>query len=292
MQSSSSGYLVTSNQGKPSQLTKTAAVGLGLGFVVLSVGIRLVLGRILRSASPFLEGACSVTMVIAGTAVLQWYRPSWQSRNLALLPTTCPGRSLRLFFKGLLVGGLLFVIAFGLALALGGIRLQWQPTNHRPILVVLEIGLLFTMINVSWEEWTFRGWPFSILAASIGPHFIAIAAAILFGVAHLSNPHWTVIGLASAVFAGLLLSYAMLVSANIVLPIGLHLGWNFIQFVLTSTQLWHVTRNPNAWLSGGDYGLDASVPGIGVTAFAAAIAFWIFLRSERRPQLEVDLKHV
>ena len=64
----------------------------------------------------------------------------------------------------------------------------------------------------------------------------------------------------------------MLASANIIAAIGIHVGWNITQSVLTTDRLWIVERGSNPLLSGGAYGLEASLPGLVITLVAAGVA--------------------
>ena len=138
-----------------------------------------------------------------------------------------------------------------------------------------------TLLSAAWEEFTFRGWPFLAGVHVVGPHAVAIGIGILFGSVHVLNPNWTVAAVVSVCAAGWLLSYAMLAFRSIAVAIGLHVGWNFTQSILTSKRLWTYSTHDNRWLSGGEYGLEASAVGIVMTAAAACICALWYVRSRR-----------
>lgn len=272
-----------------SALSRLKTVGLALGFVVVSVACMLVLWRTLSFLGDeksivrnTVIGILTLGLVVAATLLAQRWRPTLQRKDLVLVPVV-GSRSAPLVFWGLLAGALLFAIVFALVLATGGIHVEWKPIGFLALASVLLTAFFATILNAAWEEYTFRGWPFSVCARALGPHVIAIGLGAAFGLAHLFNPKWTVAAIVSVALAGFLLSYAMLASKNILFPIGMHVGWNFTQSLLTSSRFWEVTKHSNPWLSGGEWGLEGSAIGIGVTALAAAVALTVFLRSEARP---------
>jgi len=271
-----------------SALTRLKIFGLALGFVVVSVACRLVLWgalsflgdekSIVRNA---VVGIVLLGLVVALTVIVQRHRPAMQRHDLVLLPSASFS-SVRLAFWGLLAGTLLFAIVFSLVLATGGIHVEWRPVGLLALTGTLLAAFAVTILNAAWEEYTFRGWAFSACAKALGPHTIAIGLGAAFGLVHLFNPKWTVAAIVSVALAGFLLSYAMLASRNILLPIGLHVGWNFTQSLLTSPRFWETTRHANPWLSGGEWGLEGSAAGIVVTTLGAAIALTAFLLANRR----------
>lgn len=271
--------------------TRIAAVGLALLFVTASVACRLVLWEglsFLGDERSMLRntviGVLLLGAVMALTALVQRKRPALQHPDLVLLPTVSR-KTLVLGLWGLLAGTSLFAATFSTVLATGGIQVAWRPVPWLSLAGTLLVAFAATVLNAAWEEYTFRGWAFSICAKAVGPHTVAIGLGVAFGMAHLFNPKWTFAAIASVALAGFLLSYAMLASRNIALPVGLHVGWNFTQSLLTSSRFWDVTRGANPWLSGGPWGLEASAAGIGITALGTAMALvWFLWRNKAGAQ--------
>ena len=272
---------------KPSIISRLKLVGLALTFVVLSVALRLVLW----GALSFLDdksivrntvtGVLMLGLVIAMTAFVCRRWPAMQRNDWVLLPRASLS-SARLALVGLAAGGLLFTTVFALVLTTGGIHLEWRPVGLLSLSGSLLAALVATVLNAVWEEYTFRGWSFSGCAKALGAHTTAIGLGAAFGLAHLFNPQWTVAAVVSVALAGFLLGYSMLASRNILLPIGLHVGWNFTQSLLTSPRFWETTKHSNHWLSGGEWGLEGSAAGIAITALAAAVGLTTFLAANRR----------
>ena len=257
---------------------------LALAFVGVSLACKLVpwfgLGflderSIVRSGVAGLV-ALAATIVMTGLA-LRWRatRPLADAQ-LVLLPRLSVA-DLGLAGKTALVGVAMFAIAFGTAWLLGGIHVTWA--GMAPVAVAGTVGsiLLTTILNAAWEEYAFRGWAFSACVARLGPHPVALGIGTIFGLLHLLNPNVTWMTVVSVAAAGWLIGYVMLASGNIIAAIGIHVGWNITQSVLTTDRLWVVERGPSPLLSGGAYGLEASLPGLVVTVVAAGVAAGVFV---------------
>jgi len=252
-----------------------------LGFVLLSLAARLLPWFALAALDErsllrsMVTGTAALGAALALTLALVRWRPSLPAANLRLLPGP---RGLGQALVALGSGGALFAGAYGLALALGGIEVRYTGLPAAELLRLLGVLLIATALNAAWEEYTFRGWAFSICVKAFGPHRVALVLGALFGLAHLLNPSWTALAIVSVTIAGWLISYTMLAFGDIAVPIGLHVGWNLTQSALTSSRFWVVRKGPRVLLSGGAYGLEASLPGIGVTALAAAAALVVYRR--------------
>ena len=254
-----------------------------VGFVVVSVAMRvgLWLGSGFLEAWPLARSlAVGALMLTAAVCVTSWLVrrfPDLHSPTLALLPrrSTPPW-----FLLGATGGAVLFFTVFTCCVLLGGFRPTPAGAPFSAIASMLTLGLLATIINAAWEEYTFRGWPFSIATKAFNGHAVAVTLGLLFGLAHLfSTKEPSFSAILSIFFAGLFLSYSYLASGSITFVIGLHTGWNFTQSLLTSRTLWLPHDSPHTLLTGGPWGLEASLPGIIITALAALCAFVCYLRS-------------
>jgi len=265
---------------------------LALAFVGVSLACKLVpwfgLGflderSIVRSS---VAGLVALAATIAMTALALRWKPtrSLAAPQLVLLPRLSVA-DLGLAGKTALVGVAMFAIAFGTAWLVGGIHVIWAGIP--PVAVAGTVGtmLVTTILNAAWEEYAFRGWAFSACVARFGPHPVALGIGTIFGLVHLLNPNVTWMAVVSVAAAGWLIGYVMLASGNIIAAIGMHVGWNITQSVLTTDRLWIVERGPSPFLSGGAYGLEASLPGLVVTVVAAGVAAAVFVMSKRwRPE--------
>lgn len=135
------------------------------------------------------------------------------------------------------IGGLLMQGAtIGISLLMGQ-RATWHG-NQTDTVSFFGLGFVVTSLNAAWEEYLFRGWSFLALVKRFGDHRTSIVLAVLFAAVHLLNPKATPSMLASAGLAALLLSYSMLVFRSILVPIGIHFGWNFTDSFVTAKRLW------------------------------------------------------
>lgn len=188
---------------------------------------------------------------------------------------------------GLLAGFALFCAAAGIVALLGGLE----------VMAVRGTGQLWAMLAMAiisgvYEEVLFRGVVFRQLEALWGSWVALALTSAFFGAAHLSNPDATwFAAFAIAVEAGILLGAAFMLTRRLWLPIGLHIGWNFTQGWVFSVPvsggrapigLLATRRLGPDWLTGGDFGLEASVVAL-VVATLAGLAMLIAAR--RRGQV-------
>ena len=118
-----------------------------------------------------------------------------------------------------------------------------------------------------------------------------VASALVFGFVHISNKNATVwSSVAIAVEAGLLLGAAYKWAGTLWAPIGIHWAWNYFQgpvfgFAVSGNETPSLVQpviDGPAWLTGGPFGAEASVPAF-VLGLAMAIGFlWLHLKGRRQ----------
>ena len=126
-----------------------------------------------------------------------------------------------------------------------------------------------------------------LLWRAVGPLPACAVAALVFGALHLANPGATPLAAATVVMAGLMFCALYALTGRLWVPIGVHLAWNLAQGYLfgaavSGTDLGGSillsTARPGApaWLTGGTFGPEASVPALilvsTVTVGALALA--------------------
>ena len=116
----------------------------------------------------------------------------------------------------------------------------------------------------------FRGYPFQRLVEAIGAGGAILVFSALFALVHFTNPGANAWGLLNTVAIGVALSVAYLRTRALWLPWGLHFGWNatlglVFGLPVSGLRLFNVALRTTAtgpsWLTGGSYGLEASLPG-------------------------------
>jgi membrane protease YdiL (CAAX protease family) len=183
---------------------------------------------------------------------------------------------LRELGAGLVLGAALFSVTIGVLAALGLYTVQgWRPVSVliAPLAVSIAAGVI--------EELLFRGAIFRIIEASLGTWIALAISAALFGLVHLGNPNasW-IAAVAIALEAGVMLGAAYVLTRRLWLPIGIHAAWNFTQGGIFSVAvsggktdgLLVASLAGPQWLTGGEFGAEASVVAIVVcTAFGIAL---------------------
>lgn len=186
---------------------------------------------------------------------------------------------------GLALGAVLFTVAFGAILALGGARIDGVDLGYNPWLLVLTAGLV---AGVS-EEMVFRGVLFRLLEELTGTWGAVAASGLVFGLVHVTNPDATWWGaIAIALEAGLLFALLYVVTRSLWVLIGVHAAWNITQGAVFGVAV-SGTGDPGGFiqtsptgpdlLSGGRFGAEASVVTVTLLCLFAA---WLAVVAVRR----------
>lgn len=197
----------------------------------------------------------------------------------------CAGATLELG-TGLALGFALFSMATGTVALLGGFE----------VLGLRGVGALWSMLSMAvfsgvFEETLFRGVLFRHIETMLGTWAALAVTSTLFGAAHLANPGATPFAaLAIATEAGILLGAAYLLARRLWLAVGIHAAWNFAQGWVFSVPVSGgkaplgllITRRIGPdWLTGGTFGLEASVPALVVATTAGLVLLVIAARKGR-----------
>jgi membrane protease YdiL (CAAX protease family) len=177
--------------------------------------------------------------------------------------------------------GFVLVVSAVVAVALFG-GLTFHPTLTLHNLLRVPIVLLVLIAGSLAEELMFRGYPFQRLVEAIGAGGAILVFSVLFALVHWMNPGASPLGLLNTVLIGVVLSVAYLRTRALWLPWGLHFAWNatlglVFGLPVSGIRLFNVFVHTTAvgpqWLTGGTYGLEASLPGISVV-LVGLIVVW------------------
>lgn len=187
---------------------------------------------------------------------------------------------------GLVFGVLLFSGMAATVWLLGGLTISGVRGTA-------GLGALWSMLAMAItsavvEETLFRGILFRHVEAMLGTWAALLVTAGFFGAAHLFNPGATwFAGFAIMTEAGILLCAAYLLTRRLWLAVGIHAGWNFSQGWLFSVPvsggksaegLLITARSGPEWLTGGAFGLEASVVAMLAATAAGLIVLTIAVR--------------
>ena len=192
------------------------------------------------------------------------------------------GRWARDFGIGTGLGIAMIFITAGLVMVFADVSFSVNP--EASITTVLY-GLYFFLIVSLREELLFRGFIFQRVIDGLGVWGAQILFGLFFAAAHFGNPGMEGVTFAVATIvialAAIFLGAAYIKTKSLALPIGIHLGWNWAQgyvlgFGVSGTEVDGVLEpsfgNAPVWLSGGTFGVEASV-----FAIAVVIGLTVFI---------------
>lgn len=251
-------------------------------FVLAAMACFAVVGlighRLPQALKPFAPSAILIALLGIGiTRAATWL----ESESLASVGLKLDRRFLAQFAGGMLVGVALIAFAAVAVCAFAGVRLT--ATAVPALQVELKLAVMF-LGGAIFEELLFRGYAFQRAARGMGTWPAILVFGALFCLGHLPgnlDVGWPLLSLAMAnLFAGAVLqSLLYLRTRSLAMPIGLHFGWNLLQESLgfgvsglSSPHAWfHVDLGSRpAWLTGGDFGLEASAWALAVVMLAVA----------------------
>jgi hypothetical protein len=245
-----------------------SVVFLGGGLIIsLAILFVVYLRLSLTGGALWLAAVQSLVMLIVFGA-LTWSigrrRLAVDARALGLRPAGAGA-------TGLLRGFALGAIIAGIALLLGvpTAGAAWQLDGGTPAAWARSFSLtalvLFPAAFV--EELIFRGAPLVALSRSFGRIPAIVGLSTLFGLAHLSNPDVTALGVANIILAGVFLGAVFFTPGGLWTSTGAHLGWNLTLAGLAAPvsglpipMPWlDYTPGGPAWLTGGPFGPEGGL---------------------------------
>jgi membrane protease YdiL (CAAX protease family) len=264
-------------------------------FVVIVVGFLVLFGgfegtaQLLSQALSDSPSAWLLTAVVVAALAFVVY---WGliTRFLEGRPTApeirVDGRTARLFGGGLVVAVLLMAIAYGIIAMLGSATI----VSANPWPAALAWSLAMAIVTAVVEELFLRGVLFRVTELYLGSWLALAVSALFFGFLHLANPEaslWA--GVAIALEAGVSLAAVFILTRSLWAPIGVHVGWNLSEALLgvpvsgnTPSGVISTTFTGPAWLTGGAFGMEASVV---VVLIWLAFAGGVLLIALRRGRL-------
>jgi len=233
---------------------------------------------------PLIERCILLFLLVVGYA----------SMAFALNRQRNPVRSMGLVFRpgwrrefalgGALGWGMLVVSILPMVLNGGMIITFWTIPRQFGILF---IDVLMLAVASLAEEVAFRGYPFQRLIDAMGPTMATIVSSLAFAALHMFNPSANRASFLFTVFCSWLLSVAYLRTRALWVCWGWHFAWNASMCLLFGLPVSGITQfSPviqsntvgPAWMTGGDYGPEAS----GVAVLVILFGIIVVYRSTRR----------
>jgi len=208
-------------------------------------------------------------IVIAATWICQLLR----KKPLAEIVGTFNFTWIKDLFWGILIGSLIMFLPAVLLYSGGWVKWERQSIDMPALLAATG---LFIAVAVA-EEFLFRGFVFQRLISSIGIWAAQIIMAGYFLLIHLNNPGMTgtikLLASMNIFLASILFGMAFVKTKSLAMPIGIHFMANWVQGTLLG---FGVSGNEEVgifkprfdlapeWLTGGAFGLEASLFGLAV----------------------------
>jgi uncharacterized protein len=184
------------------------------------------------------------------------------------------GLSMRLalpdLFFGFVIAGVMMNVIFVAEQLMGWASIEsvaWQTTDRVEIIGQLALWLGIFVLAGWQEELLTRGYWLQNIADGTNLPAGVLLSSVLFAALHLSNPNLTVLSLVGLVAAGLFLAYGYILTKQLWLPIGLHIGWNFFEgnvfgFPVSGLDTFRLitlrVHGPDLW-TGGAFGPEAGL---------------------------------
>ena len=243
--------------------------GLAVGYIVMispMIGLPVV-KQMSPTANLAFEVAQFLSMFVPA-ALMMWFMDGKSPVAMGFAPRGMGGD----FFSGSVVGAFIFFVGLGVAFAAGWARLDLQLQNFS--MAALGLSALVMSIHAAMEEVMFRGYILQELMSKFSTATSVSVSSVIFVALHaggLVKDEVGIVGAVNILLASVLMSVAYLRTRQLWLPIGIHAGWNFTQGPLLGISVsgndlsegWHaVALEGSKWVTGGQFGFEASLPGL------------------------------
>jgi membrane protease YdiL (CAAX protease family) len=232
------------------------------------------------AASPLVSLVLAAGMAAAGLAVYYAFVRLVEQRQVHELGLKGMGRELGI---GLLIGAGLCILCVLALMVLGVYRID----GINPVVVMLP-ALAMALSAGVLEELMYRGGLFRIVEESLGSWISLAVSALVFGLSHYAPVDGALWGsFAITIEAGLLLAAAYMLTRRLWISIGLHVAWNFAQSGVFSgivsgsfnqPGLFKSTLEGSDWLTGGAFGMEASLVAVVVCTAAGLLLLMLAMR--------------
>jgi uncharacterized protein len=224
--------------------------------------------------SQAIHGAINIALILATYKMViahlgQEPRDDLRSRN-----------ALKYLGLGLLAGFLLFSAIVGIAAVFDVYNIIAKGGTGELLNDLVTVAIMPAFL----EELMFRGILFRWIEEFAGSWAALFVTSGLFGLAHIFNPGATWFSsFTIAVEAGVLLGGAYMLTRSLWMPMGLHAAWNFTQGFIFDVPvsgmdqhgLVEAKLSGPLILSGGSFGLEASVIALAIAGAAGAWLVWL-----------------
>ncbi len=176
---------------------------------------------------------------------------------------------------GALLGAAAMIVVFLCLLLTRSANAEWNAATIGKFWIS---GWIVGFVPWATQELLFRGYPLIILTGAIGKHTALLLTSIAFALYHGSGGP---IGWLNLALLGAAMGIMFLRTGRLWAPIGLHYGWNLFQYLVFNIpsyvetmpqSLLRTNLTGGTLLTGGDFGVEASIISTGVVLVLVALA--------------------
>lgn len=247
--------------------------------------------------SPISMFANELVMLFAITASIFVARKFLDRRPIDSLGLELKPQAFVDVLVGILITFFQMGLIYGVEIALGWTKFEgfaWQTEGSSAVAGGLGIWLVIFLI-VGWqEELLSRGYHLQTLESGLNLFWAVLISSSVFGVLHLGNPNASWISTLGILLAGLFLALPYILTRQLWLSIGLHIGWNFFEGVVfgfpvsgleTYRLLRHSVSGPDLW-TGGAFGPEAGLLVIPAILLGSLLVFAYTKSALRKTDVE------
>lgn len=172
---------------------------------------------------------------------------------------------------GTALGAIPICLILVLAVAAGYGTIAMGTLTGAGLATALFPTLIAAFLFAGWEELVLRGYLLRQLSLGFNPLAAVIITGVVFGLLHSGNPGANWQGLLYTAIGGVLMALLVFRYGSLWLIIGYHFGWNATASGMFGLELsgldeqvsvFTSTLSGPDWLTGGDYGFEASLPAV------------------------------
>jgi membrane protease YdiL (CAAX protease family) len=269
---------------------RLAAQAVLLAFLALLLGSIWSIGRLtfgLQSTLGFVEAEAlsAVAITLSVLIARRWL----DHRSVTSLGLRIDRQTWRDLLAGFLIATLMMLVVYAIERLAGWtqvVAVAWKSQAVTELVLAL-LAMLVVFIITGWqEELYFRGYLLQNLGDGMNLTWGVALSSVIFGLVHLGNPNSLPQSALGISLAGLLMAFGYLQTRRLWLPIGLHIGWNFIEgpilgFPVSGLSTIHLIQihvEGPIWFTGGAFGPEAGLvllPGLAL----GAVLIWIYTKA-------------
>lgn len=190
--------------------------------------------------------------------------------------------ALKEYVRGFAFGTVMLLVVIGLMMLCGVVHFSHFSLNT-PTIIAFFFALIGYTIQGSTEEVYSRGWLIPVMGVHVPLWMAIVVSSSFFSVLHLWNAGTNYLSSVNMILFGAIMALYAFRRGDIWGACGLHVAWNFVQGHVfgmnvsgypSDSSLTYFVTSGTEWLSGGEYGTEASL--VSSVVYTLVILYFIF----------------